>query len=167
MSSNIWVKNGIYDPSKRFAFTNITDESFTFTWAKRPITVAPHETVELPHHLAVLATTDLVDRIMLKEAQVKTIEQQRLNPGYKAPNQAGSLGVPAARDPWEKKILKELPPRDDNDAQLQVTRARITEELQRDLAKENSPHITNMSEVIGASSANMSEFEGINLPKNN
>ena len=165
MSSNIWVKNGIYDPTKRFAFTNIDTENFTFHWNKKPITVKAGETVELPHYLAVLATTELVDKLMLAEADKKTKEIQKSNPGYKAPNQAGSLGVPAARAVWENRILKELPPRDDNDAQLQVIRAQVTEELRKDLenGQKKANPIAAVSEVGGTKDV----FEGINMPSNN
>lgn len=162
MSSNLWVKQGIYDPTRRFAFTNIDVVPFTFSWAKTPITVKVGETVELPHHLAVLATTQLVDKIMLDEINAKTEKLRAINPMYIAPNQAGSLGVPAAREPYETKILKELPKRDDGDAQLNIIRSQFKEEMSRDLKAENSPHITKASE-IGVT--NINEFEGINLPQ--
>lgn len=161
MSSNIWLKDGIYDPTKRFAFTNIDSEPFTFTWGGKPITVKAGETVELRHHLAVLATTRLVDKIMMDEQNAKTAEMKKINPMYLAPNQAGSLGVPAARAPYEAKVLRELPPREDNDAQLNVIRAELKDELQKDLSGEKAPPITKMSD-LGVSG--LKEFEDINLP---
>ncbi len=162
MSSNLWVKNGIYDPSKRFAFTNIDTEPFTFYWNKQPITVKVNETVELPHYLAVHATTQLVDKLMIGAERVKTLEIQKTNPSYKAPNAAGSLAVPAAREPWEKKVLKELPPRDDSDAQLQVIRAQVAAELTHDLEEgKKTPKSMGKVSDLGVDSK---VFEDINLP---
>lgn len=158
MSSNLDLKQGIYDPSKRFAFTNITDAPFTFAWGNSPITVKPKETIELRHHLAVLATNRIVDQIMIEEMRKKTEAEKLKNPMYLAPNQAGSLGVPAAREPFEKQVLRELA-LDEESPQIQVMRAQIREEMARDLNQEKSPAITRISEV-----ASVKDFEGVNLP---
>lgn len=162
MSSNIWLKNGIYDPSKRFAFTNITDEDFTFRWADNPIKVKAGETVELPHHLAVIATTQLVDKIMIGEVHEEELKvrSETRNPSYRSPRGI-SLGVPAAREPYEKKILKELEPRSGTDSQFQIIRAQKAEEILRDLRAENS----STPPVLPASS--LKDFEDVNLPVKN
>lgn len=161
MSSNLWVKQGIYDPTKRFSFTNITDKPFSFSWGGTPIVIKAGETVELRHHLAVLATTKLVDQIM--QGEIKDEEEkmklETKNPYYRSPR-AISMGVPAAREPYEKKILKELPPKNDSDAQLQVIRSEIKEELVRDLKQENSPAISKTSDL----GVTATEFEEINMP---
>lgn len=165
MSSDIWVKQGIYDPTKRFSFKNITSEPFTFTWGKSPITVKPNETIELPHHLAVLATTQLVDQIMsqeIKEEEDKMKIETR-NPYYRS--QRGlSVGIPSARKPYEDKICKELTRTESKitESQLGVIRTELTETLTRDLKAENSPVITKISEVGMSTPA---AFEGINLPE--
>lgn len=163
MSSNLTVKQGIYDPTRRFEFTNISDKDFTFAWGGTPIKIKAGEKVELPHHLAVLATGRLVDQIMSDEIKVEEdrMKVETRNPYFRS-QKGGSLGVPAAREPYETKILKELAPRTDTDSAFQVIRAQKTEELMRDLKQENSPTITKMSDVgVGG----VKEFEGVNLPK--
>lgn len=166
MSSNLWVKQGIYDPSKRFSFKNITTEPFTFTWAKQPITVKAGETVELPHHLAVLATTQLVDNIMNKEIreEEEKVKAETKNAYYRSPR-AASLGVPAAREVWEKQIVRELSPSESQvtESQMGVIRTELAETLTRDIKAENSPAITKVSDL----GVNAKAFEDINLPKSN
>lgn len=145
MSSNLTVKNGIYDPSKRFAFTNITDKDFTFYWGGNPITVKPKDTVEMPHHLAVLATGKLVDQIMLGEARKDELTMRSANkdPYWRSPKGI-SVGVPAAREPYETKILRELSP-DEENPQTAIMRAKMREELQRDLSGETAAPISRMA----------------------
>lgn len=145
MSSNLSVKNGIYDPSKRFAFTNITDRDFTFHWGGNPITVKPKDTVEMPHHLAVLATGKLVDQIMLGEAREDELTMRAANkdPYWRSPKGI-SVGVPAAREPYETKILRELAP-DEENPQTAIMRAKMREELQRDLSAENAAPVSRMA----------------------
>lgn len=164
MSSNITVKNGIYDPSKRFEFTNVTDQDFTFTWGGKPIVIKPKQKVILRHHLAVLATTKIVDQIMMDEINKKTAKARESNPNYLAPNQASSLGVPAARDPYEKMVLKELPPETSNEAELGIIRSEFQEQLLNDMSAKPASAIGKMSD-IGISS--IKEFEEVNIPKSN
>lgn len=146
------------------------DSEFTFEWGGVPIHVAAGEVVELPHYLAVLATKRLVDNIMIKEIREKeeNIRKETRNPTYRA--RTSSLAVPAARKPYEDKILKELAPRQGNDAQLNVTRAKIAEELARDMKRENSPHIQAISQVMPVNASqiasnDLGEFSDINVPK--
>lgn len=162
MSSNLTLRNGIYDPSKRFAFTNITDEDFIFKWADNPIKVKAGETVELPHHLAVKATIQLTDQIMIKEVHEEELKvrAETKNPTYRSPR-AISLGVPAAREPYESKILKELASRSDTDSQFQVIRAQKAEEILRDLKRENSA----VPPTLPATS--LDDFAAVNLPTKN
>lgn len=129
MSSNIEVKNGIYDATKRFAFTNIRDTDFTFKWDGKPITVKAGQTIELPHHLAVLATLQLTDEIM-----IKGFKESNPDPLKPAPN-GTALGVPAARAYYEEKILRELEV-DEESPQVTIMRMQIKEELEKDLAKQ-------------------------------
>ena len=160
----MWVKQGIYDASKRFSFTNITSEPFTFTWGKSPITVKAGEVVELPHHLAVLATTKLVDQIM--NGEIKTEEDkmkvETKNPYYRSPR-ASSLGVPAAREPYENKICKELTRNESKitESQLGVIRQELAETLTNDMKATKAPPISKMSDIGLDSKA----FEGVNLPE--
>ena len=160
----MWVKDGIYDPTKRFSFTNITSEPFTFTWGKSPITVNAGEVIELPHHLAVLATTALVDKIMnqeIKEEEDK-IKADTKNPYYRSPRGI-SLAVPSAREPYENKICRELSRNESkiSESQMGVLRTELKENLIKDLKGETSPSITKVSDL----GVTAKEFEEINLPQ--
>lgn len=139
------MKDGIYDPTKRFAFTNITDEPFTSQWGGQPITVKPKDVVELPHHLAVKMTTELVDKIMQEEARQDEITTRAANkdPYWRSPKGI-SMGVPEARKPYEQKILRELLP-DEENPQTAIARARIREELMSDMSAEKSAPVTRMA----------------------
>lgn len=163
MSSNLWVKNGVYDPTRRFAFTNITSEEFTFKWGDSPIKVKAGETLELPHHLAVLATTRLVDNIMNKEINEEEVKMraETRNPHYRSPRGL-SPGIPAAREPYETKILRELKPDETkiSESQLGVIRSELKETLVKDMKAEPAPSISKLTVAN-------KEFEDINLPVGN
>ncbi len=132
MSSFLDVKEGLYDPSKRFAFTNITDEPFVSAWDGQPITVQPSQTIELTHHLAVKFTGELVDKIMIGSAKMD--ELQKNQPYFRSPH-GSSLGVPAARKVWEDQILRELQV-DEESPEIQIMRAKIREEVMNDMKAE-------------------------------
>lgn len=129
MRSFLEVKDGIYNPSLRFAFTNITDTEFVSYWDKKPIKIGSGVTVELPHHLAVKLTIELVDKIVIEK--LKVLDETIL------PIPLSSLGVPAARKPYEDKILRQLAD-DEESPEIQILRAKIKEELINDLSKEVS-----------------------------
>lgn len=133
MSSFLDKKDGIFDPLKRFAFTNISDEPYTFQWGGIPTELDPGETIELPEYLALHATRGLVDNLMIGIARKDTEDKQKINPMYLAPNMAGSLGIPAARKPFEDKILKELTYDASSDKTLGIKRQQIKEQLTRDM----------------------------------
>lgn len=137
MSSDLWLREGVYNPLRRFSFTNISDEDFYIVWGKARVKVAPKETVELPHHLAVKSTTELVDKIMIGEQYAKLEKIRETRPDYLYPPGAGMLGVPAARKPYEDKILKELPMKDDTATKLQVLR--MKEEIESDIKRSSQP----------------------------
>lgn len=161
MSSNLWLKSGVYDPTRQFEFTNITNEPFVFKWNNKPITVAAGEKVQLPHHLAVHATTMLVDKIMLDEvhAEEEKTKLETRNPYFRSARGI-MIGIPAKREPYENKILRELDKKSGTDAELQVIR--IREEILNDLKAEPAKKIEKMSD-LGISS--LKEFEDINLPR--
>lgn len=165
MSSNFSVKDRMYDPTKRFAFTNITDKPFTFTWDSRPITVEIGETVELPEYLAVLATAKIVDEIMTAEikAEEDIIKKDTRDPYYRSPR-ANSLAVPAARKPYEDKVVKELAPHKNNDARMQVIRASLTDEIKKDLNAKPASAISGIGD-LGFKSAEqgLKEFADISV----
>lgn len=135
MSSSLEV-NGIYNPSLRFAFTNITAEEFRSAWGGSPIIVKAGETVSLPHHLAVKLTNELVDKIMIGNAKMDEVAK---NQPYYRSNLGGMLGVPAARKVFEDQIVRQLEVNEET-PEMQVIRAQIREELIKDLSqKEGVP----------------------------
>lgn len=135
MSSIIGKDEGVYNPALRFAFTNITDEDFVSAWNNSPIIIKAHQTVELPHHLADKLTDELVDKIMIGEAKMEELEKNQQY--YRSPKGI-SLGIPAARKPWEDKIVRQMEV-DEESPELQVIRAQIREELTNDLQNAQQP----------------------------
>ena len=136
MSSFLDPKEGMYNPLKRFAFTNITTEPFTFTWDKIPMTVKPSDTIELPHHLALHATKHLVDKIMIEGIKIEedVMKKEKNDPYFRHPK-GTSLGVPGARKVYEDKILRELAV-DEESPQIAIMRMKIKEELMADMKSE-------------------------------
>lgn len=165
MSSNLDVKQGIYDPTKRFEFKNITDKEFIFYWNSTPIKVQAGEAIELPHHLAVLATKNIVDLIMNTEvrAEEAKVRAEKNNPYWQSPKALG-LGVPAIRETVEKQVLRELSRSESKitESQMGIIRSELKETLVKDLKGENSPTITKMSD-IGVT--DVKAFEDINMPE--
>lgn len=123
---------GLYNPSLRFAFTNITDEDLVSYWGGQPITVKAGKSVELTHHLAVKLTKELVDRIMQGEAKLDEINYYKNNPNtapnaYRSPK-GGMMGVPAQRKIWEDKICR-LMEVDEESPEIQVMKAELRAEI--------------------------------------
>lgn len=139
MTSFLDVKDGIYDPRRRFAFTNITDEPFTFTWGGVPTTVKPHKTIEVSHHIAVLATKKLCDQIMMGEVKKEEDAYKAAHPSemYWRSPKAGSVGVPAARKLIEDQILRELK-LDEESPEVSMMRAEMKEKILADLSAEKA-----------------------------
>ena len=148
---------GIYDPLKRFAFTNITDEDFYIVWAKARVKVAPKETVELPEYLAMKSTNELVDKIMIGEQYAKLTKIRETHPEHIQAPGAGMLGVPAARKPYEDKILKELEPKNDTATQLNVLR--IKTEIESDIKRSSVPVADVSAAVAGISETAFAELK--------
>lgn len=135
MANSFLEPNGLYDPSKRFAFTNITDEDLISLWAKIPIKVKAHETIEIGpatpiigvgHALAIKMTNELVDKIIMNEAKLDELKHP--NEPYYRSNIALTAGVPAARKVYEDKILRELEVGEDSPA-IQAMRSQLKEEI--------------------------------------
>lgn len=125
---------GLYNPTLRFAFTNITNEEFVSYWDGVPIKVPAGETIEVSnvtpipgagHAIAVKMTGEMVDKIMIDEVK---LEESRVNTPYYRSPKAGSLGVPAARKVWEDQILRELAPDEESPA-IQSIRKQLLQEL--------------------------------------
>ena len=139
MSSLVGKNEGLYNPTLRFAFTNITSQDFTSKWNGQPIIVKAGQTIELPHHLADKLTDELVNLIMIGNVKMAEIEYYKNNPNtgpnmFRAPS---SLGIPMARKVWEDKIVRPLAI-DEESPEIQVMRLQIREELERDLKAEPS-----------------------------
>lgn len=112
--------DGLFDPSARYAFTNISDEVFTSRWGGIPITVEPHQTIKIERHspvenggqaVAIKMTTELVDLIMtnvVRMDEMQMMADQKLTRNMARSDKAMSIGVPSARKEWEDKILKRL-----------------------------------------------------------
>ncbi len=134
-----YVDRGMYDPRKRYGFKNITEKDFTFTWNSNPVTVKPGVEVELPEHMAILATHKLVDEIMSKLAQEDTERLRKETKEHTARSPLGiAMGIPHARKVWEDKIIRELTV-DERSPEIQVLRAQIKEQLVSDLTNAQKP----------------------------
>lgn len=139
MSSFLDKKIGVYDPSKRYGFKNITSEPFTFSWGGNPITVKAGAEIEVPEHYAIVATTKLVDQIMQDEVreEEKKMRAELRDPYWRSPKGI-AMGVPAARKPYEDKILRELA-FDEENPQTQVMRSQIKEQIMNDMTNAQKP----------------------------
>ena len=130
MSSLIGKNDGVFNPARRFAFTNILEEDFVSYWGGSPIVIKPGQTVELPHHLADKLTDEMVNKIMITGIKTNEVEYYMNNPNaavntYRAPS---SLGVPQVRKQWEDKIVRELKV-DEESPEIQILRAQMREEI--------------------------------------
>lgn len=117
-------EQGMYDPTRRYSLTNKTGEPFDFKWNGVVIDMKVDETIELPQYLAYLATNKMIDQMMMGKMKEDLDKARAVNPAYIAPNGAGMLGVPNARIPYEQMIIKELPPKSGNEAQLEIIRVK-------------------------------------------
>lgn len=142
MSSYLDKKEGIYTPGTRWSFTNITAEPFESKWGGIPVLVGPDETIEisditpfvglgLGECLSIKMTGELVDRIMMGVAKLDEVEKNQ--PYYRSPK-GGALGVPAARKPWEDKILRRLET-DEDSTETASIRAQFKAGLEADMSR--------------------------------
>ncbi len=141
MSSFLDKKTGIYDPSKRYGFKNITDKPFTFSWGNQPITVKAGEEIEVPEHYALLATKKIVDQIMMEEVATEEAKMRAelKDPYWRSPKGI-SIGIPAARKVYEDKVLRELTLNEES-PQVQVMRAQIREQILSDIDNSQKPKV--------------------------
>lgn len=133
--------SGLYNPALRFAFTNVTKEDFTSYWSGQPIKIKAGQSVELTHHLAVKLTKELVDKIMQEEAKLDEEVYYKNNPNT-APNlyrssKGLSLGIPAARKPYEDSVCRLLA-HDEESPETQVLRAELRAEIMANMNQEPS-----------------------------
>lgn len=167
MPSYLSKREGTYDPGKRYAFTNISEEPIQLKWNSRIVaTVQPHQTIEISdatpypgsgmgQALGYTATKHLVDKIILQEG---TIDAERLgmklDKSYVSP--VGTrAGIPEARKPYEQLILQELPA---NQELSQVLEQQKADEIVRDMTKQPGvsyssakPEFVNVPKAMGQS----------------
>jgi hypothetical protein len=117
-------EQGMFDPTKRYAFTNITDEPFQFGWNGVNIDVAPKETVEIPQYLAYQAVNKMIDQLIIAKNKKDLDKIRETHPEYLTPPGAGMMGIPAYRVTFESMIVRELPPKVGADAKLDIIRAK-------------------------------------------
>lgn len=134
MSGLIGRNDGVFNPGKRFAWTNITQNDFTSHWDGQPIIVKAGQTIELNHHLANKLTDELVDQIMIGNAKLDEVTKNQ--PYYRSP-MGSALGVPAARKVWEDQIVRELEV-DEESPEIQVIRAEERARILEDMNKNKS-----------------------------
>lgn len=136
MSRSFLEVEGIYLPGKRYAFTNITDEDFTSHWAKVPIVIKAHETIEVSditpipgssmgQNLAIKMTIELTDKIIIGNAKMDEVAKNQ--PYYRSPI-ASNLGIPNYRKQFEDQILRELEADEDSPA-MQYMREKLKQEI--------------------------------------
>lgn len=126
-------KQGMFDPTKRYSLTNKTGETFEFQWNGVKVEIAVDESVELPQYLAYIAANKMIDQMMMAKNHKELLKIRETNPAYIAPNGAGLLGVPAAREVYEKMILRELAAKTGNDAKLDIIR--MKEQVEADIKR--------------------------------
>jgi hypothetical protein len=148
-------EQGMFDPTKRYAFTNITDEVFQFGWNGVTIDVAPKETVELPQYLAYQAVNKIIDQMIMSKNKKDLDKVRETNPNYLTPPGAGMMGIPAYRETFEKMVVREIAPKTGNDAKLDVIRAK--EQIMADI-KRSQEEVKPIETVTVAPT----EFAGLN-----
>lgn len=140
MQSHLYP-TGVFNPSLRFAFTNITNEEFRSMWGGVPIVVQPHETIEISyttpivgvgHALAVKMANELIDKIMINDIK---LDEVSMNIPYARSSKGMLLGVPAARLPFEQQILRVMEAEEESPA-TQSIRNMVIEELKADMGRE-------------------------------
>jgi len=153
---DLFPKDGIFNPLRRFAFTNITPDLFTFHWDGKPISVKAGDTVELPHHLACIAVKKLVDKIMINDAKRDEEEGRKTDRFYRGRNM---MGIPAARKVYEDKIVTELEVATDS-PQIQILRSQIRDQFAQDIENGAKKAAPVESIVASVSLENMSPVKG-------
>lgn len=151
MSSHLELKEGIYDPLRQFAITNINDEDYELLWDSKVVArLKPGDTVQLPHHLAVIAAVQIADIAIFKEIH-EDEKAHASTPYYKSPK-GSNLYIPNARKPYEDRIIKEIDV-DTTAVQYQVIAAQKREEILSDLNAENAKPVSSISAAPDAMSS--------------
>lgn len=113
---------GMYNPIVRFAFTNDSNQPFVSYWDSGKITIQPHDTVKLEHHLAQKFTRELVDRLMDEDGK-------------------GALRfIKANRKPYEDRILSFLPI--ETGTTMEVIKSKFVAQLAADASRQVGVRMT-------------------------
>lgn len=153
MPSYLSKGSGTYDPGKRYAFTNITEDPFPIKWNSRIVKIVqPHETIEIsdatpypgPGNGDCIARTkaaELTTAIILGEARIATEKLGNLvDKSYVSP--VGTrAGIPEARKPYEDRILQELPSSENEETLSQMK----ADEILSDMRKQPGVSYSNQS----------------------
>jgi len=122
----------LFDNTQRYRFTNIDDEPFVGMWDGREfVNVPAGASVTLPEAQAITYAKELCTRVMFKEEKEKFVPNMREASWEES--QKSRVGIPLARDPYEKRILQKLETGDET-PELQAMRSEMREELMRDLS---------------------------------
>ena len=127
------AKQGMFDPSRRYAVKNITGKVFNFRWNGVDIEMKVDETLELPQYLAYNAVNKMIDQMIMDEQHAELMKIRETNPSFIQVQGAGKMGVPAFRLTYENRIVKELTPKTGNDAKLDIVRLR--EQVEADIRR--------------------------------
>lgn len=136
MSFSNLDKQGLYDNTQRYRFTNIDDEMFTGMWNGRIfVRLLPGESATLPEVYAVTFSKELATRVMLKEEKAKYIPTQNA-PTWEE-SQKSRVGIPMARDPYEKRIVQKMEVGEET-PEIEAMRSQMREQLLADMSAQVS-----------------------------
>ncbi len=143
MPSYLSKNEGTYDPGKRYAFTNISEDPFPIKWNGKIVKIVqPHETIEIsdatpypgPGNGDCLARTkakELATAIILGEARVATEKLGNLHDKSYVSPVGTRAGIPEARKPYEQQILQELPSSENVELLNELKAEEITADMRR------------------------------------
>lgn len=164
-------ERSLYDNSQRYKFTNIDDEEFVCMWNGEEITRIPAgASVTLPESQAITYAKDLCTRVMTKEERAKFVPNMREATWEES--QKTRVGLPMARDPYEKRILSKLNASDET-PEIQLMKAQIKDQLLSDMSAQVStdaptgPKATADLSLVGDKRLQRKghEFEGVTALK--
>lgn len=129
-------KVGLYDLTQRYRLTNIDDEKFTGRWNGRTFVVLnPGESATIPESQAINFAKEICTRVMQKEEKAKFVPN--MNEPTWEQSQRTRVGLPMARDAYEKRILQKIEAGEET-PELQVMRAQMREQLLNDMSAQVS-----------------------------
>lgn len=135
MYSNL-QKEGVYDQAHRARFTNIDNEDYLGMWdSKVYVRVPAGDSVTLPEAQAITFGIDLATRVMMKDERKKFVPTM-LEPTWEM-SQRTKIGIPSARDPYEKQIVRWLDAGEET-PEMQALRSQVRDQIMQDMKAEVS-----------------------------